>query len=89
MLTRRMRIAMACIAAVDNRPRPISTGVKGQSAGRVVGKPEVIQLDEKAPMLRLARPALQRLLPPGRQGASDLAHILDGPNSRRYAVDRG
>jgi hypothetical protein len=34
---------------------------------RVVGKPEVIQLDEKSPMLRLARPALQRLLPPGRQ----------------------
>ena len=33
---------------------------------RVVGKPEVIQLDEKSPMLRLARPALQRLLPPGR-----------------------
>jgi hypothetical protein len=37
---------------------------------RVVGKPEVIQLDEKSPMLRLARPALQRLLPPGRQRSS-------------------
>jgi hypothetical protein len=37
---------------------------------RVVGKPEVIQLDEKSPMLRLARPALQRLLPPGRQRAA-------------------
>ena len=31
---------------------------------RVVGKPEVIQLYERSPVLRLARPALQRLLPP-------------------------
>ena len=35
-----MRIAMARVAAVDNRLRPISTGVKGQSArasGRQAG----------------------------------------------------
>ena len=37
----------------------------------MVGKPEVIQLDEKSPMLRLARPALQRLLSPGRHVAGN------------------
>ena len=51
---------------------------------RVVGKPEVIQLDEKSPMLRLARPALQRLLPPGRAAFSgDFAGIhLDGKHKK-------
>jgi hypothetical protein len=38
---------MARVAAVDNRLRPISTGVKIRALVRVVGKPEVIQLDEK------------------------------------------
>jgi hypothetical protein len=42
---------------------------------RVVGKPEVTQLDEKSPMPRLARPALQRLLPPGRQVATDPVNV--------------
>ena len=40
---------------------------------RVVGKAEVIQLDEKSPMLRLARLALQRLLSPGRPAFTDSA----------------
>ena len=56
---------------------------------RVVGKPEVIQLDEKSPMLRLARPALQRLLPPGRQVASDPRIGLRAAARSPYAVDRG
>src|ERR1700738_1553962 len=40
---RRMRIAMARAAAVDNGLRPISTGVKlSERSVQVVGKPEVI-----------------------------------------------
>ena len=45
-----MRIAMARLAAVDNRlATSISTGLKRQSARASGGQPELIQLDEKSP----------------------------------------
>src|SRR6185437_14699604 len=45
-----MRIAMARLAAVDNRlTTSISTGLKRQSARASGGQPELIQLDEKSP----------------------------------------
>jgi len=40
-----------------------------------------IHLVLKSPMLRLARAALQRLLPPGRQGATDLVATPTKPRS--------
>jgi hypothetical protein len=67
------------VAAVDNRLRPISTGVKGQSARASGRKPEVIQLDEKSPYRRCDCSAdrLGRLripgYPPGFQGRRHLA----------------
>ena len=57
---------------------------------RVVGKPEVIQLDEKSPMLRLARPALQRLLPPGRPTFTDSADpdVVNVHRFRHHSLPR-
>ena len=47
-------MAIARVAAVDNRLRAISPGVKGQSA-RASGRwPEVIQLDEKSACRKLS-----------------------------------
>src|SRR6185437_13228917 len=48
--SRRMRIAMARLAAVDNRlATSISTGLKRQSVRASGGQPELNQLDEKSP----------------------------------------
>ncbi len=42
-------------------------------------------MSEMSPMLRLTR-VVEEFLPPGRIGASDLAHFLDRPTGGHYAV---
>ena len=78
---RRMRIAMARVAAVDNRLRPISTGVKGQSArasGRQAGGDPVGREVGVADIRCLAD-----LRPSGSRERSPGAGRLGGPNSYR------
>jgi hypothetical protein len=67
---RRMRIAMARVAAVDNGLRPISTGVKlSERSVRVVGYPEVIGW-------RLARRWVPRSRHVERDSAISIAGLL-------------